>query len=122
MTDSEKLIELSTKLDILIDDFQEFKKGHRRKLDIINKDSTDEVRRQIGLVNEVRWHSFVGAIVMTGLLSFGGYIYIKIERIEQVQVREIAQDVYYVKNREVIVEIIESYKKEKRYELARNRK
>ena len=63
---------LEAKLDILIDDFQRFKKGQELVNKELSDDFSEEKTDMAKILTTLRWHSTIGA----GMATVIGYMFI----------------------------------------------
>ncbi len=109
----EEVTVLYTKLDILIEDFREAKEEQKVLNREIREHNQHEDRVQAELQAIVKWHSTIGSFVILCTMSYGVYINtVYKEMYDRIRQKE-AKNLYYDKNRAVIIEIIEGYKKGK---------
>lgn len=107
---ADELAIVSTKLDILIDDFQRLKKEQGRKLEEIFNHNVSEDKAQSRIQETIQWHSVIGGALITVLTAFNSFLYLRVEDILSHQKEVSATDKYYKDNRKVIIEVIERYK------------
>ena len=65
MGDKEEV--LATKLDILIADFQEFKRDQKETNRDLRKHAVEEDKVQAGIATTVKWHTIIGSFMMSVL-------------------------------------------------------
>jgi len=110
----ELLVKVSTKLDILVDDFKNFKRTEERNWKEFDVHAITETTNQANTTNILKGHSIVGAFLILGTLSYGAFLYYYIKDIEHRTSILEANSKYYYNNRDVTIEMIEDYKKKKK--------
>jgi len=107
----EEIIIISTKLDILIEDFQEGKSTTNKLLASFQKHTIEADTKIATINNTLTWHSIVGAFIITAALSFGPFLYLYIKELEGDIIGLQSNGEYYYNNRDITIEMIEAYKR-----------
>lgn len=71
----EEIRVIETKLDILIKDFQRFRDAQGIVNDALKEHSSEENSVQSKILTTLRWHSIIGA----GVVSALGYLYLHVQ-------------------------------------------
>lgn len=79
MTEAEEILVISTKLDILIDDFQRFRDEYKAVGErVIERDLRQERKN-----NTIWWHTVIGSFVIVSIISFGSYMITRVMHLEK---------------------------------------
>lgn len=71
----EEIRVIETKLDILIKDFQRFRDAQGKVNEALKEHSSEENSVQSKILTTLRWHSIIGA----GVVSALGYLYLHVQ-------------------------------------------
>lgn len=78
MTEAEEILVVSTKLDILIEDFQRFRREYHDIGEKVRERDIKQERKN----SAIFWHTIIGAFVIVSIVSFGSYVIVRFGDLE----------------------------------------
>jgi hypothetical protein len=102
---------LAAKLDILIEDFKEFRKDQKDTNKDLKEHVIAEDKVQARIATNVQWHTTIGSFIVVAFIAFGAYLQLALNGTIEVVNKIYNDGAYYRENRSTTIEIIELYKK-----------